>query len=309
MADVKAYLSQLKAAGGGDGPEAVATALYEAVENMSWLSKAAKSIIIITDAPPHGIPLMKGDGFPHGDPIKNPTGTKATFGPPDIVKYFDSGKGKDIHVMVVACEPTLSSYQTTALAFYKGLSKKTNGRLVPLGNANVLADSIIVYALETLTLRGIIKNLGGSKMVDLNPKFHTLFRAVTGVHPTEAEAQKQLKKLYEEMPNDLEEQSDIISNKKTPAQALSLLREHLKSEKCFSFKTNVSHSFSTEGLHNVDLFMRSQSGALPGALKEDRGTRLVGDLAKQKIEVKKESLTDGQIKRLAHMYTTQFAPA
>ena len=56
---------------------------------------------------------------------------------------------------------------------------------------------------------------------------------------------------------------------------------------------------------------------------QDRGSRVVGDLAKQTITIKKAPLSDGQvsdrfrgldplsddeqIKRLSHMYTTRFA--
>jgi len=53
-------LSGLYASGGGDGPEAVTAALAEAL-NMDWRPAASKMIVLIADAPPHGIGEY-GDG-------------------------------------------------------------------------------------------------------------------------------------------------------------------------------------------------------------------------------------------------------
>ena len=53
-------LSSLYASGGGDGPEAVTAALAEALK-MEWREQASKMIVLIADAPPHGIGEY-GDG-------------------------------------------------------------------------------------------------------------------------------------------------------------------------------------------------------------------------------------------------------
>jgi len=58
---MKKNLKSLKADGGGDGPEAVTAALAAAL-NMPWDEKAGKMIVLITDAPPHGIGEAN-DGF------------------------------------------------------------------------------------------------------------------------------------------------------------------------------------------------------------------------------------------------------
>jgi hypothetical protein len=50
----------LYASGGGDGPEAVTAALAEALK-MDWREQASKMIVLIADAPPHGIGEY-GDG-------------------------------------------------------------------------------------------------------------------------------------------------------------------------------------------------------------------------------------------------------
>ncbi|KIJ54421.1 hypothetical protein M422DRAFT_58414 [Sphaerobolus stellatus SS14] len=57
---VKRVLESLYASGGGDGPEAVTAALGEAL-NMDWREHASKMIVLIADAPPHGIGEY-GDG-------------------------------------------------------------------------------------------------------------------------------------------------------------------------------------------------------------------------------------------------------
>jgi len=306
MASVKTYLSQLSARGGGDGPEAVATALYDASEKMAWNPNAAQAIVVITDAPPHGLPGMAGDGIKDGDPHPKFDGKLTPF---KIRDYFTKGDGKGIHILVVQCEPTLTNSYPLGLSYYKGLSKVTNGRAIPLGTAEALADSIVAFSVETLTLRAIVSKLGGSAISDpshTNAKFHTLFRAVTGVNPSEAEVQQKLMNLYEESPDDMEDQVNLLTTTKTPQEAISALRVHLKGEECDSCSTNVSHSLSPEGLHNMDLFMKASASGPVTGYKEDRGSRVVGDLAKQTITIKKAPLSDGQIKRLAHMYTTRF---
>lgn len=54
------HLKSLYASGGGDGPEAVTAGLNEAL-NMDWRPHASKMVVLIADAPPHGIGEY-GDG-------------------------------------------------------------------------------------------------------------------------------------------------------------------------------------------------------------------------------------------------------
>ena len=58
---MKANISTLSAKGGGDRPEAVTAAMF-ATLNMNWRSNATKMVVLITDAPPHGIGEI-GDGM------------------------------------------------------------------------------------------------------------------------------------------------------------------------------------------------------------------------------------------------------
>jgi hypothetical protein len=61
-------LKGLSAYGGGDGPESVTDALHGAL-NAKWREKATKIVILVTDAPPHGLG-ERGDGFPNRCPCR-----------------------------------------------------------------------------------------------------------------------------------------------------------------------------------------------------------------------------------------------
>lgn len=63
-------LKSLYASGGGDGPEAVTSALSDAINNMPWRANSSKMAVLVADAPPHGIGEY-GDGFPDGSPCGN----------------------------------------------------------------------------------------------------------------------------------------------------------------------------------------------------------------------------------------------
>jgi hypothetical protein len=77
-------LKTLFASGGGDGPEAVTAALGEALD-MDWRPHAAKMVVLIADAPPHGIGEY-GDGFDDGSPDgKDPLGIARTMASRGIV--------------------------------------------------------------------------------------------------------------------------------------------------------------------------------------------------------------------------------
>lgn len=61
IAQMERNLASLIASGGGDGPEAQTAAIAEAL-NTEWTEDAMKIVILITDAPPHGLG-ERGDGF------------------------------------------------------------------------------------------------------------------------------------------------------------------------------------------------------------------------------------------------------
>lgn len=64
--EMNQWLEEYIAQGGGDAAEAVADAVYDAL-NLPWRPEAAKICILLSDAPPHGYEPT-GDAFPDGCP-------------------------------------------------------------------------------------------------------------------------------------------------------------------------------------------------------------------------------------------------
>jgi len=132
-------LNQLSASGGGDGPEAVTAALYEA-NNLNWRPNASKIVLLIADAPPHGLG-ERGDGFPNGDPNGH-----------DPLVIAREMAQKNITIYPIGCEPALSGF-INARAFMVGLAEITNGHAVSLASSSLLAEVILGGAAEELELQ------------------------------------------------------------------------------------------------------------------------------------------------------------
>ncbi|KAF6760445.1 hypothetical protein DFP72DRAFT_843356 [Ephemerocybe angulata] len=143
VAQIRKNLAGLSATGGGDPPEASTAALAEAL-NMEWEEDAVKIVVLITDAPPHGIGESR-DAFPDGSPDQND--------PLDIARQLAE---RGITLYIIACEPTLSSQFLYAIDFYRALCQITSGRMVPLLNAAQLGDYIVGSALETMETEALI---------------------------------------------------------------------------------------------------------------------------------------------------------
>ncbi|KAH7088614.1 elongation factor-2 kinase [Auriculariales sp. MPI-PUGE-AT-0066] len=139
-------LKTLSAEGGGDGPEAVTAALYAAL-NMDWRSQASKMVVLIADAPPHGIG-ESCDGFPNGSPDGQ-----------DPLMIARQMASRGITLFVVACEPDLSSY-SYAVDFFQALAGMTSGFMLPLTTAKFLAHAIIGSALENLDMARLTREVG-----------------------------------------------------------------------------------------------------------------------------------------------------
>ncbi|KAF8627503.1 hypothetical protein AX17_006314 [Amanita inopinata Kibby_2008] len=139
-------LSSLYASGGGDGPEAVTAALAEAL-NMDWRPHASKMVVLIADAPPHGIGEY-GDGFDDGSPDGHD--------PLLIVRMMAS---RGITLFFVACEPALSGY-SYATDFYQAITTITSGLMLPLTTADLLAHAIVGSVLENLDMERLVREVG-----------------------------------------------------------------------------------------------------------------------------------------------------
>ncbi|PMB24537.1 vWA domain-containing protein [Fischerella thermalis] len=54
LQQMQQVINQLRADGGGDGPEAVYSGVYDACTKMKWRQHSCRFILLVGDAPPHG---------------------------------------------------------------------------------------------------------------------------------------------------------------------------------------------------------------------------------------------------------------
>ncbi|KAH8108363.1 hypothetical protein DFH11DRAFT_1109490 [Phellopilus nigrolimitatus] len=143
---MKDNIADLKAEGGGDGPEAFSAALDHALNMEGWRLDAIKLIVVVTDAPPHGIG-EPADSFPNGAPdgYENPD-------PLEIARVMVQN---DFTLFILACEPTLSQKYRYATDFYKAMAKITSGAIYALTDPKLLSACIIGSALEGIELQAL----------------------------------------------------------------------------------------------------------------------------------------------------------
>jgi hypothetical protein len=151
--EMKRWLEQCQAQGGGDTPEAVADALHD-VLTLSWRPEATKICILISDAPPHGLNLCD-DHFSNGCPAGH-----------DPMKIVREMAENNITLYTVGVEPPISQFPPSfffvheLLSFYlvpyrdffMSLAYITGGQYVPLVNASLLAQVIIGGVREEISL-------------------------------------------------------------------------------------------------------------------------------------------------------------
>ncbi|CAF3206819.1 unnamed protein product [Rotaria socialis] len=139
--EMKAWLEQCSAQGGGDTPEAVADALHDILK-LSWRSEATKICVLISDAPPHGLKQCD-DSFPDGCPLGH-----------DPLKIAREMAEKNITLYVVGVEPPILPYRE----FFMALAHITGGQYVPMMNANLLAQMIIAGVREEISLDRVMNS-------------------------------------------------------------------------------------------------------------------------------------------------------
>jgi Mg-chelatase subunit ChlD len=146
---IEQNIMKMEASGGGDGPEAVSTAL-QVMNKMEFLNDAAKVAVLIGDAPPHGV--ESGDRWPHG----TPDGAKWDV---EAKKSFDKG----IVIHTVGCFPEIAGYQKGVITYEK-IAADSQGRFFPLEKADILVNLITGIAVEELDKiaiqQSILEDLG-----------------------------------------------------------------------------------------------------------------------------------------------------
>jgi Ca-activated chloride channel family protein len=131
---IRKGVMRMEAAGGGDGPESVTDGLYDVVR-LDWRPRAARVVVWVGDAPPHGVEPYN-DGFPEGCPCGHHWFTQA-----------ENGREMGVVIHAVGCLPTLRSYKGAEEVF-KTVASTTRGLYLPLSQAPVLIP-IITGVAET----------------------------------------------------------------------------------------------------------------------------------------------------------------
>lgn len=125
--------------GGHDGPEAVTAAMFEAL-CLDWRPKAAKVVIFMADAPPHGI-QRGNDDYPDGDPDgKDPL----------IIAREMIGLGISIYSLI-------SRGSNDTNDFFAAISAMTGGQCLSLKDASLVADFILSGVKENIDIESKMK--------------------------------------------------------------------------------------------------------------------------------------------------------
>ncbi|THV03816.1 hypothetical protein K435DRAFT_774689 [Dendrothele bispora CBS 962.96] len=214
ISKVQKDLSSLYASGGGDGPEAVTAALVEAL-NMDWRENASKMVVLIADAPPHGIGEY-GDGFDDGSPDG--------YDPLQVARLMAS---RGITLFFVACEPALSGYQF-ATDFYKAITGITSGLMLPLTTADLLTHAIVGSVLENLDMERLVNEVGAAVAQRILGNNESVDDVAKELHERLLLRNESTKKVVIESIYKESEESIHNVNVFTEAPSLSEARPHLR---------------------------------------------------------------------------------
>ena len=142
----KQFISEMAAVGGGDYPEALASALL-VLSKKEFNKKGRKIVVWIADAPPHGM-NASGDEYPEGD--KDENGNKI-----DWIKLGDYMKEKNVVFYTIICERSKDDQQLSLFMDY--LATKTDGKCLLLTQANKVPSIIINGCVEDDSMDKLIE--------------------------------------------------------------------------------------------------------------------------------------------------------
>lgn len=165
-------LASLKAQGGGDTPEAVGSAL-EATLKHEWREDATKIVILIADAPPHGLTTHGHDGFPNGEPNG--------VDPFEVLGRM-AQRGITVYSVVAGGE-------AQTIAFFAAAAKRTNGQAVDLSSSSAaqLADVVVGASVEEMDLEKMMP-----EVQKLTNEIRAEAAAKGAAEPTEVEMTKRV---------------------------------------------------------------------------------------------------------------------
>ena len=142
-------VNEQSAGGGGDGPEAVTAAMFEAV-CLEWRENATKIVIFMADAGPHGLEPA-GDTFYNGDPDgKDPLAIAREMITLGVISVYP----------ILALSAS-SWYRTSQLCqdFFAAIATITGGQCLSLADASLLSDCIITGIQENIDLEANLSSV------------------------------------------------------------------------------------------------------------------------------------------------------
>ena len=118
-------LAMMRAAGGGDTPEATAEALRAAGDAIraAGYANAATVVVLLTDAPPHGLAGASGDSYPDG----GPEGSLV-----DIMEQCDAFADLNARMVVVIAGRAAGALGYDVNTVWRGLASRASPQDVPI---------------------------------------------------------------------------------------------------------------------------------------------------------------------------------
>ena len=142
---IRKGVNRMRAHGGGDGPESVTDGLYD-VARLDWRPRAARVVVLVGDAPPHGVE-PSGDGFPEGCPCGHHWYTQA-----------ENCREMGVVIHAVGCLPGIQNY-VGAEGVFKQVAETTHGFYLPLTETKVLIPLITGVAESDLDRQRIEEHI------------------------------------------------------------------------------------------------------------------------------------------------------
>lgn len=128
--NVQTFVNQVQATGGGDAPEAVEEALFQA-NQLNWRPDSNRAVVLIGDAPPHGVVDSLSNSL-YGHDYKVETAALSQ---------------KNVKIYAVQCGRDSSTEQV-----FRWLSSQTNGIYLNLENISDLVDLLIGVCMKEVGL-------------------------------------------------------------------------------------------------------------------------------------------------------------
>lgn len=301
VSTMKSWLTKANAKGGGDGPEAVAEAMFDTTK-LSWRPDSTKIAVMISDAPPHGLVPSEDRSFPQGSPNGH-----------DPITLAQDFAQMGVTLYVIGCEPAIYNYKD----FFEALAYITGGQYVPLTQPHLLVDAITGGAQEELSLNkfdGLVQaevqkasvRGGASASIDKEQIANEVFKKLTasGAKSTQ-----------------LRQNNKALSGPSQEAKQLAKLKSLAEVRKVFKKRQNTRSGLSA--VRTMDFpsfrriggtpgrgFMRAKGlgGSLsmsPSVLSDLKTSSAKSSASSDKLSTVESTITMDQVRRMVQKKTSK----